>query len=191
MLTKTIATLATLASLACLTQADMLRISNPTQGTTWKTGETVFLQWAGNCASMGRQSKEVDINLMTGDPQALRFVAKLASIDCAGTDTRKEFIMPANVVTASGQYSLSVQTVPELSYSNVFTIETGAGGAAAGTGAAGNGSTGAAGNSGNAAPAAPPNTGAVNPQSSSGSITTAGSVAGVALAAVFFASQLL
>ncbi|KAF9976983.1 hypothetical protein BGZ73_007388 [Actinomortierella ambigua] len=188
MFIKSIATLVTMASLACLAQADMLRISNPTQGTTWKAGETVFLQWAGNCASMGHQSKEVDINLMTGDPQALRFVAKLASIDCSGTDTRKEFIMPADVVTASGKYSLSVQTVPELSYSNVFTIETARG---PGAGGPGNGAAGGAGNSGASGQSSSSGTGGANPQASSGSTTTAGSVAGVALAAVFFASQLL
>ncbi|KAG0231482.1 hypothetical protein BGW42_000234 [Actinomortierella wolfii] len=187
--TKSVAPIAILASFAYVAQADMLRISNPTQGTTWKTGETVFLQWGGNCASMGRQAKEVDVNLMTGDPKALRFVAKLASIDCSGSNTRKEFTIPADVVKESGQYSLSVQTSPALSYSNSFKIETGAGGPASGSGDGdGSAAGGAALPGSSGAPGS--NTGATA-QSSSGSTTTAGSIAGVALAAVLFASQLL
>ncbi|KAF9159439.1 hypothetical protein DFQ26_006518 [Actinomortierella ambigua] len=121
-------TLATLASLlaSSAVSADMLQISNPTQGTVWKVGDTVFLQWSGNCASMGTTAANlVDVNLMTGDPSALRFVAKLADIDCSGVNTRKEFVIPADVVRESGKYSLSVQTSPALSYSNVFTIDMG------------------------------------------------------------------
>ncbi|KAF9963098.1 hypothetical protein BGZ65_006010 [Modicella reniformis] len=110
-----------------LARADMLSISSPSKGTTWKVGDTVFLQWKGNCASMGKLStKKVDVNLMSGPLTALRFVAKLASIDCSGTNTRKEFIVPAE---ESGDYSLQVQTEPQPSYSNIFMIEkNGAGG---------------------------------------------------------------
>ncbi|KAG0308856.1 hypothetical protein BGZ98_006502 [Dissophora globulifera] len=122
---KSFTTLAMLAMMAATAQADMLSISNPTKGTTWKVGETVFLQWKGNCASMGSPAaKSVDVNLMSGPDTALRFVAKLASIDCSGSETRKEFSIPADVVALSGDYSLQVQTEPKTSYSNIFTIQS-------------------------------------------------------------------
>ncbi|KAF9359964.1 hypothetical protein BGX34_008025, partial [Mortierella sp. NVP85] len=104
-------------------------------GTTWKVGENVFLQWKGNCASMGNPAaKAVDVNLMTGPDTALRFVARLASIDCTDTNTRKEFMIPTDVVRETGNNSLQVQTEPQPSYSNVFSIETAAGGSATGKG---------------------------------------------------------
>ncbi|KAG0327036.1 hypothetical protein BGZ99_008486 [Dissophora globulifera] len=122
---KSFTTLAMLAMMVATAQADMLSISNPTKGTTWKVGETVFLQWKGNCASMGSPAaKSVDVNLMSGPDTALRFVAKLASIDCSGSETRKEFSIPADVVALSGDYSLQVQTEPKTSYSNIFTIQS-------------------------------------------------------------------
>lgn len=121
---KTLA-VATLASLVTFAQADGLEISNPTEGTTWKVGETVFLQWKGNCASMdGPAAKNVEVNLMLGPASALRFVAKLATIDCSGSNTRKEFTIPTDIVHESGDYALQVLTKAAPSYSNFFTIET-------------------------------------------------------------------
>ncbi|KAF9185405.1 hypothetical protein BGZ51_001061 [Haplosporangium sp. Z 767] len=189
---KSITTLAALVTLLAVAQADMLSISNPTKGTTWKVGETVFLQWKGNCASMGNPAaKSVDVNLMSGPSTALRFVAKMASIDCSGSETRKEFMIPSEVVTQSGDYSLQVQTEPQLSYSNIFEIETSAGGAASAPGPGGadtgngdinTGSVLAGGDHSNHMSAAS------SPVMQGGSSVTA---AGVALVALLVAAQLL
>ncbi|KAK3807760.1 MAG: hypothetical protein J3Q66DRAFT_417911 [Benniella sp.] len=168
----------------------MLFISNPTMGTTWKVGENVFLQWKGNCASMGNPAaKAVDVNLMTGPDTALRFVARLASIDCTGTNTRKGFMIPADVVRETGTYSLQVLTEPQPSYSSVFSIETAAGGSAAAKGGVVNAAAGA-------------NSASVSETDTSGRKNAAGTsllknvgltatASTVALAAVFVAAQLL
>ncbi|KAG0016478.1 hypothetical protein BGZ81_011169 [Podila clonocystis] len=178
---KTLASLTTLASMLVLAQADMLQISNPTQGTRWKVGETVFLEWKGNCASMGSAAKNADVDLMTGNSNALRFVAKLASIDCSASNNRKEFVIPADVVKESGNYSLAVQTVPQLSYSNVFTIDSAVGGDSGETG----GTPGAGGQPGTT-PAQDPNT-----KNSGAAQGTVAAATVVAMAAVAFAAQLL
>lgn len=178
--------LATATLLSSFAQADMLLISNPTRGTTWKVGETVFLQWKGTCASMSNPAaKSVDVNLMTGPENTLRFVAKLASIDCSGTNTRKEFIIPANVVAQSGNYSLQVQTGPQLSYSPIFTIEAATGsGTEASTNNGSNLSQTNVGGSNLASGAAS----TVTPIKNKRSTATASAVA---LAAVLIAAQLL
>ncbi|KAF9584561.1 hypothetical protein BGW38_006013 [Lunasporangiospora selenospora] len=169
-------------------QADMLQISNPTQGQTWKVGETVFLQWTGNCASMGSVAKAVDVNLMTGEPTALRFVARLATIDCSGGNSRKEFTITSDVVKSSGTFSLSVQTMPKLSYSNLFKIDASSGGSdsipvgapsANNTSPVTNGTTIGSGSNGS-----------TSEQSGAVAKTTT-SMAAVALAAAFVAAQLL
>ncbi|KAF9404201.1 hypothetical protein BGZ94_004312, partial [Podila epigama] len=175
-----IVSLAALASMLALAQADMLQISNPTQGTRWKVGETVFLEWKGNCASMGASAKNADVDLMTGNSNALRFVAKLASIDCSGSNARKEFIIPADVVKESGNYSLAVQTVPQLSYSNVFTIDAADGGIDEVTSTPGD-------QSGGSILAEDPNR-QKNAASTEHRTITVGTT--VAMAAVFFATQL-
>ncbi|KAG0234644.1 hypothetical protein B0O80DRAFT_424102 [Mortierella sp. GBAus27b] len=184
MLSKTIATLATLVSLAAIVQGDMLSVSNPTKGTTWNVGESVFLQWNGNCASMGKLAKNVDVNLMTGPETALRFVAKLSSIDCSGSNTRKEFAIPADMVRAPGQYSLQVQTEPQPSYSNIFSVETTtikqSGGIADKSATAGNGD--------DVVSNAHTNGGSVGLKKVESSTATASAVA---LAAVLVAAQLL
>lgn len=193
---KTVATLATLASMMVLAQADMLSLSNPTSGTIWKVGDAVFLQWKGNCASMGSPAaKMVDVNLMKGPSTALRFVAKLASIDCSNTNTRKEFTIPADLaklVNKDDVYSLQVQTEPQPSYSPTFTIETGDGavgvdgsvGAGVGAGDANGGSVAANGDASHTSGAA----GAASPIKRGGSAATG---AAVALAAILVAAQLL
>ncbi|KAF9974254.1 hypothetical protein BGZ73_002399 [Actinomortierella ambigua] len=178
----TLIALSTLATLlaSSTVSADMLQISNPTQGTVWKVGDTVFLQWSGNCASMGTTSAHmVDVNLMTGDPSALRFVAKLAEIDCSGANTRKEFVIPADVVRESGKYSLSVQTTPALSYSNVFTIDMG-GKPAVGAGSGAAPGTGSSPTNSNYQPVTP--AGDAKAQSGAGSFKV--QTAGWAMAAV-------
>ncbi|KAF9294906.1 hypothetical protein BKA57DRAFT_323209 [Linnemannia elongata] len=195
---KTVATLATLGSMMAFAQADMLSLSNPTSGTIWKVGDTVFLQWKGNCASMGSPAaKSVDVNLMSGPSTALRFVAKLASIDCSNTNTRKEFTIPADLaklVKKDDDYSLQVQTEPQPSYSPTFKIETGdestvgvggSVGSVGGVDANGGGTVAAGGDSATQSSGA---AGATSPIKNGGSMATG---AAVALAAVLVAAQLL
>ncbi|KAF9948063.1 hypothetical protein BGZ72_009981 [Mortierella alpina] len=187
MIFKTAATFAALASLMAVAQADMLSISNPTKGTTWKVADTVFLQWKGNCASMGAAAaKSVDVNLMSGPDTALRFVAKLASIDCSGTETRKEFVIPADVVVESGNYSLQVQTEPQLSYSNIFSIETAGGSGGNGGAGAGVGVGAGDGGAGTAAPEGPGRTSAAT-----GLLPSRGAAAAVGGMAIVVAAQFL
>ncbi|KAF9141393.1 hypothetical protein BGX30_004893 [Mortierella sp. GBA39] len=191
---KTVATLATLGSMMALAQADMLSLSNPTSGTTWKVGDTVFLQWKGNCASMGSPAaKTVDVNLMSGPSTALRFVAKLASIDCSNTNTRKEFTIPADLaklVKKDNDYSLQVQTEPQPSYSPTFKIETGDGSIAVGGSAVGVDANGGETVATGADPASHTSgaAGAASPIKNGGSMATG---AAVAFAAVLVAAQLL
>ncbi|KAF9142268.1 hypothetical protein BG015_000987 [Linnemannia schmuckeri] len=192
---KTVATFATLASMMAFAQADMLSLSNPTSGTIWKVGDTVFLQWKGNCASMGSPAaKTVDVNLMSGPSTALRFVAKLASIDCSNTNTRKEFTIPADLaklVKKDDDYSLQVQTEPQPSYSPTFKIETGDDSAAGADGSAGAGDANGGGSVLAGTDPASHTSGAAGAVSSikNGGSTATG--AAVALAAVLVAAQLL
>ncbi|KAF9911625.1 hypothetical protein EC991_002743 [Linnemannia zychae] len=191
---KSIATLATIASMMALAQADMLFISNPTSGTTWKVGDTVFLQWKGNCASMGSPAaKLVDVNLMSGPSTALRFVAKLASIDCSNANTRKEFTIPAEVaklMKKDDEYSLQVQTEPQPSYSPVFKIDTGDGSDPAGAGTAPGDAKGGESVSASSDPSSHTSgtSGSASPIKNGGSTATG---AAVALAAILVAAQLL
>ncbi|KAI1315106.1 hypothetical protein EDD11_001296 [Mortierella claussenii] len=192
--------MAALVSMLSLAQAaDPLAISNPAKGTTWKVNEAVFLQWSGNCASMGSPgAKNVDVNLMTGGSNALRFIKKLATIDCSGTNTRKEFSIPQDAVTTSGSYSLMVQTTPP-SYSNIFTIEAGTDSSTAVSAA---GSPSEAGTGADASRL--PTEGASSKSAKTGSgamdsgtilplknVKSTATASAVALAAVFVAAQLL
>ncbi|KAG0252497.1 hypothetical protein BGZ95_006611 [Linnemannia exigua] len=193
---KTVTTLATLASMMTLAQADMLSISNPTSGTKWKVGDTVFLQWKGNCASMGSPAaKTVDVNLMSGPSTALRFVAKLASIDCSSTNTRKEFTISADLgklVEKETEYSLQVQTEPQPSYSPTFKIDTGDG--TDPNGSAGTGAPGDANGGGSVLAGSDPSSHTSGASSPASPIKNGGSMAtgaAVALAAVLVAAQLL
>lgn len=186
-----------MASMMALAQADMLSLSNPTSGTIWKVGDTVFLQWKGNCASMGSPAaKMVDVNLMSGPSTALRFVAKLASIDCSNTNTRKEFTIPADLaklVKKEDDYSLQVQTEPQPSYSPTFKIESGDGTAAAGADGSAGAGTGDANGGGSVAAVGDSSShtsgaAGASPIKNGGSMATG---AAVALAAVLVAAQLL
>ncbi|KAF9584460.1 hypothetical protein BGW38_006381 [Lunasporangiospora selenospora] len=100
--------------------ADMLQINNPTDGTDWKTGLSNFVGWTGNCASMGNDSKSVKVDLVNGPPTAVRYVATLGTLDCSGSNTRADMIVPSTV--ASGQYAIVVRTSPQQSYTNTFQI---------------------------------------------------------------------
>ncbi|KAF9427333.1 hypothetical protein BGZ94_005113 [Podila epigama] len=117
---KSIATLAIALSSAILVSADMLQIHNPTVGSVWKTGTPSYLGWSGSCASMGAEGQKVNVDLMTGPSDLLRYVTTVGTIDCTGSVTRADITVPMEV--ESGKYSLAVRTTPALSYSNIFTI---------------------------------------------------------------------
>ncbi|KAF9175173.1 hypothetical protein BGX21_007708 [Mortierella sp. AD011] len=186
---KAIATLATLATTlaiahAAASESGTLAISNPTAGTTWKVGETVFLQWSGECSETSNK-KNVDVNLMTGDSNALRFVARLASVDCSSSkNIRKEFKIPSQAVAQTGTYSLVVQTTPP-SYSNVFTIETANDGASNTDSIADKAATGT---TQGGIDTTAYQSGATSPLKN---VRSTGAASTVALAAVFVAAQLL
>ena len=79
-----------------------------------------FVGWTGNCASMGAQAKNVTVILNTGPSEAVRYVATLGTLDCSGSSTRTDLTVPLTV--NSGTYSIVVRSQPELSYTNMFTI---------------------------------------------------------------------
>ncbi|KAF9114302.1 hypothetical protein BGX27_011203 [Mortierella sp. AM989] len=112
--------LAVTATLATVVNADMLQINNPTAGTVWTAGVSNFVGWTGNCASMGAAAKNVTVILNTGPSDAVRYVATLGTLDCSGSSTRTDLTVPTTI--ASGTYSIVVRTDPELSYTNMFTI---------------------------------------------------------------------
>ncbi|KAF9927313.1 hypothetical protein FBU30_003342 [Linnemannia zychae] len=110
----------TAATLATYVHADMLQINNPTAGTVWTAGVSNFVGWTGNCASMGAAAKNVTVILNTGPSEAVRYVATLGTLDCSGSSTRTDLTVPLTV--SSGTYSIVVRTDPQLSYTNMFTI---------------------------------------------------------------------
>ncbi|KAG0365961.1 hypothetical protein BGX24_003891 [Mortierella sp. AD032] len=107
-------------TLAAYVNADMLQINNPTAGTVWTAGVSNFVGWTGNCASMGEAAKNVTVILNTGPSDAVRYVATLGTLDCSGSSTRTDLTVPLTVT--SGTYSIVVRTDPQLSYTNMFTI---------------------------------------------------------------------
>ncbi|KAF8982021.1 hypothetical protein BGZ46_001922 [Entomortierella lignicola] len=109
------------AALVATVSADMLQLNNPTDGTIWKTGIPNFVGWSGNCASMGIDSKAVKVDLVNGPATAVRYVATLGTLDCSGTNTRADMIVPSTVT--SGQYAIVVRTSPQQSYTNSFQID--------------------------------------------------------------------
>ena len=122
---KFAATLAIASTVAALASAQTIQINNPTVGSTWTVGAASnYLGWTGNCAGMGNSSKTVDVELVQGPENMVRFVAKLAAIDCSGSNTRADIPVPATVT--SGEYSIRVKTTPQESYSNRFSIVNGA-----------------------------------------------------------------
>lgn len=101
-----------------------------------------FVGWTGNCASMGLAAMNVTVILNTGPSEAVRYVATLGILDCSASSTRTDLTVPLSV--PSGTYSIVVRTAPELSYTNMFTInnpsmpapEGGSSGSGTGTGVA-------------------------------------------------------
>ncbi|KAG0327342.1 hypothetical protein BGZ99_007812 [Dissophora globulifera] len=112
--------LAAATTLAACVSADMLQINNPTAGTVWTAGVSNFVGWTGNCASMGAAAKNVTVILNTGPSEAVRYVATLGTLDCSGSSTRTDLTVPLTIST--GTYSIVVRTDPQLSYTNMFTI---------------------------------------------------------------------
>ncbi|KAG0049730.1 hypothetical protein BGZ83_005437 [Gryganskiella cystojenkinii] len=143
-------------TVAAYVNADMIQINNPTAGTVWTAGVSNFVGWTGNCASMGAQAKNVTVILNTGPSEAVRYVATLGTLDCSGSSTRTDLTVPLTTVN-SGTYSIVVRTQPDLSYTNMFTINnpsspapepTAPASPPAGTGNGGSSSTGGSGNGG-------------------------------------------
>ncbi|KAG0360568.1 hypothetical protein BGZ54_009485 [Gamsiella multidivaricata] len=117
---KFISALAVAATAIAVSSAQSIQISNPITGSQWTAGNTEFLQWSGNCASMGNSSHAVPVELVDGPSTAVRFVAALGTIDCSGNTTRANIAVPTTV--SSGVYSIRVVTTPQTSYSTTFQI---------------------------------------------------------------------
>ncbi|GJJ75288.1 hypothetical protein EMPS_07646 [Entomortierella parvispora] len=118
------------SAVAAVASADMLQIYNPTAGTQWTIGESVFIGWSGNCASMGAAGKNVTVDFNQGPADAVRFAGNLGLLDCSGASVRQDFTVPSTLTP--GAYSIVVRTSPQPSYTNEFTI-LGAGGVAPST----------------------------------------------------------
>ncbi|KAG0349056.1 hypothetical protein BG004_002256 [Podila humilis] len=126
----------------------MIQINNPTVGTVWTAGVSNFVGWTGNCKSMGPAATNVTVILNTGPSEAVRYVATLGTLNCSASSTRTDLTVPLTV--PSGTYSIVVRTAPELSYTNMFTINNPSMPASAGSG----GGTGGSGEQ--APPTSPP-----------------------------------
>ncbi|KAG0197099.1 hypothetical protein BGX28_009382 [Mortierella sp. GBA30] len=116
---KFLAILAILASLAAAATAQTLAINNPTTGTVWTVGQPSFVGWTGNCTALGAQASNVSVELVNGPSTAVRFVADLGTLDCSGSNTRANVVVPNTVDT--GTYSVRVLTNPN-SYSPQFEV---------------------------------------------------------------------
>ncbi|KAF9392778.1 hypothetical protein CPB97_010154 [Podila verticillata] len=129
--------LAAAMTMAAYVNADMIQVNNPTVGTVWTAGVSNFVGWTGNCASMGPSATNVTVILNTGPSEAVRYVATLGTLDCSASSTRTDLTVPLSV--PSGTYSIVVRTAPELSYTNMFTINNPSMPAPAGDGSSGSG----------------------------------------------------
>ncbi|KAI1298110.1 hypothetical protein EDD11_006882 [Mortierella claussenii] len=107
------------SSLAAMATADMLQISNPTQGTTWTVGKAERLEWGGNCAVMGAAGQNVTVDFVTGPSTAVRYVATLGQINCSGSTNRADLKVPD---LTAGDYALIINTAPDKSYTNSFKV---------------------------------------------------------------------
>ncbi|KAF8920486.1 hypothetical protein EDD21DRAFT_393887 [Dissophora ornata] len=117
---KFIATVAVAASVLAVSSAQTLQISNPITGSQWTAGATEFLGWSSNCAAMGNSSHAVTVDLIDGPSTAVRFVSSLGTIDCSSTNTTANMVVPTSIQT--GQYSIRINTTPQVSYSTTFQI---------------------------------------------------------------------
>ncbi|KAF9582234.1 hypothetical protein BGW38_000468 [Lunasporangiospora selenospora] len=116
---KFIATLAAASAAVALTSAQIIQINNPTKGTNWKIGSTVFISWTANCKSMGAAAQSVKIDLVNGPSDAVQFVEDLGFLNCSGDATRSNITVPA---VTPGEYSVRVMTTPTNSYSPAFNV---------------------------------------------------------------------
>ncbi|KAF9189269.1 hypothetical protein BGZ51_009716 [Haplosporangium sp. Z 767] len=119
--TTTVAVVA--SSLVAMATADLLQINNPTLGSVWTIGEKEFVGWTGNCASMGNDGKNVTVDLVEGPSGTVRYVTTLGTLDCSGSQTRADFVVPETV--KPGKYAIVVRTLPpeQNSYTNTFEIK--------------------------------------------------------------------
>ncbi|KAK3821389.1 MAG: hypothetical protein J3Q66DRAFT_333206 [Benniella sp.] len=109
-----------ISSLAAVASANELQVTNPTQGTVWTAGEPVFVTWGRNCKGMGKDGRNVTVDIVTGPADALRYVATLGHINCSGSYKPAHFTLTDTIQT--GTYALVIRTLPNPSYTNVFQI---------------------------------------------------------------------
>jgi hypothetical protein len=109
-----------ICSLAAMASANGLQVNNPTQGTVWTAGESVFVAWGRDCKGMGKAGRKVPVDLVTGPAHAVRYVATLGNLNCSGSSKRADFTVPDNLET--GTYAVIIRTLPNPSYSNTFQI---------------------------------------------------------------------
>ncbi|KAK3821136.1 MAG: hypothetical protein J3Q66DRAFT_386053 [Benniella sp.] len=109
------------SSLVAMASADLLQMHSPYPGTVWTAGENMTVSWFGNCKKMGKVGRKVPVDLVTGPASAVRYVATLGHINCAGTNINAKFVIPVDI--DNGPYALIVRTTPQPSYTDTFQIE--------------------------------------------------------------------
>ncbi|KAF9081956.1 hypothetical protein BGX29_008330 [Mortierella sp. GBA35] len=118
--------LAAAATLALATVASaQIQITDPTKGSVWKVETPNYIGWTGTCASMGAAAKAVDVEVVNGPADAVKYVVTIGTLDCSTTsNTSVKLSVPKETSSGpfeSGLYSLRIKTIPE-QYSPQFTI---------------------------------------------------------------------
>ncbi|KAK9762024.1 hypothetical protein K7432_012624 [Basidiobolus ranarum] len=152
MFTKSIVSVALLAASVVADYS----ITQPVDGTVWKSGSKVIITWTADSQPPAAPAK-FDLTLMSGDEKALQVTANIAS----GVDTaagKYEWTVPAGIEKGT-TYAVRAGNGGEVKYSHFFSV------------AAGNAASSAA------SVSAAPSSSAKPSGSSTGSLSATGSVA--------------
>ncbi|CAO3629346.1 unnamed protein product [Cunninghamella echinulata] len=98
--------------------AQTLTITSPVEGSTLYKNQPQRVTWIGDLAT---RNKQIKIQLMRGDANALQLVKTLAENVNIG-DRQKEFNVPADVPEGDG-YALAVGEAPSIAYMGKISIK--------------------------------------------------------------------
>ncbi|KAI8098387.1 uncharacterized protein B0P05DRAFT_521746 [Gilbertella persicaria] len=113
-----LATLAAIAATVVSAQYNVVSITSPLTGTVYTAGQNASITWINPSTDVIPQ-----IVLAKGDPTALQYVTTIAqNVSTAGG----VYIWPVPADTpAANNYALMLGTSPNISYTGLFTIQSG------------------------------------------------------------------
>jgi len=118
----TVVAVAASSLVAMVSACPSLQINNPTPGSVWTAGKKMTVSWSGNCKKMGEAGRNATVDLVTGPASAVRYVATLGVLNCAGKKNSTSFNIPRGTESGSS-YAIIVRTTPEPSFSYSFQIK--------------------------------------------------------------------